>query len=275
MTGQWLEGPPDAAGPAVPDTGVAHIARVQDYWLGGSDHFPADREAGEEGLAAFPGIAASVRATRAFLARVVRYLAGEAGIRQFLDLGTGIPTADNTHEVAQAVAPECRIVYVDNDPIVLAHARQLLTSTPQGATAYLDADLRDVAGILGQARRLLDFSQPVAVMLIAVLQFIPDSGDPYGIVAELKAALPPGSHMAVAHPASDLKSAAMAELARRLNRLMSQQVTLRSRAEVGRFLSGLELAAPGVVRLPGWRPDSPEDAAAESTMWGGAGRKSA
>jgi trans-aconitate methyltransferase len=252
---------------------VAHIARVQDYWLGGTDHFPADRDAGDEGIAAFPGIAGSVRATRAFLVRAVRYLAGEAGIRQFLDLGTGIPAANNTHEVAQAVAPDARVVYVDNDPIVLAQARQLLASGPAGATAYLDADLRQLDAILSQAARLLDFSQPVAVMLIAVLQFIPDPDDPYAIVARLRDALPPGSHVAIAHPASDIESAAMAELARRLNRLMSQQVTLRSQAGVARFLSGLTLVGPGVVRLPDWRPASADEAAAPSTMWGGIGRK--
>jgi hypothetical protein len=165
------------------DTDVAHIARVYDYWLGGKDNYAADRMAGEAALEAYPDLVSSVRANRAYLARVVRYLAGEAGIRQFLDIGTGIPTANNTHEVAQDVAPESRIVYVDNDPIVLAHARALLTSNKAGATDYADADLRDVDAILQQAARTLDFSAPVAVMLIAVLHLIGDDEDPHGVVA--------------------------------------------------------------------------------------------
>jgi hypothetical protein len=262
-----------AQDPVTLDTSVAHIARVQDYWLGGKDNYAADRRAAEEGLDAFPGIAASVRATRAFLVRSVRYLAGEAGIRQFLDIGTGIPAANNTHEVAQGVAPQARIVYVDNDPIVLAHARALLTSHPDGATGYLDADLRDTGTILESGARLLDFSQPVAVMLIAVLQFIPDEDDPAAIVTRLLDAVPAGSYLAVAHPASDIESAAMANMARRLNQLLTQRVNLRSRDAVGQFLGGLSLIEPGVVRLPDWRPESGADASAPSTMWGGVGRK--
>ena len=156
------------------DTSVPHIARVYDYWLGGKDNFAADRELGERTLQAYPNLVFSVRANRAFLSRTVRFLAAEAGIRQFLDIGTGIPTASNTHEVAQDVAPECRIVYVDNDPIVLSHARALLTSKPEGACAYIDADLRDPDKILVSAADTLDFSQPVAVMLLTVLQFVPD-----------------------------------------------------------------------------------------------------
>ena len=156
------------------DTSVAHIARVYDYWLGGKDNFAADRAAAEQAIAAWPDIVLSVRANRAFLARAVRYLAGDAGIRQFLDIGTGIPAASNTHEVAQSVAPESRVVYVDNDPVVLTHARALLRSTSLGSLAYLDADLRYPDMILAEAAKTLDFKQPVAVMLLAVLQFVPD-----------------------------------------------------------------------------------------------------
>ncbi len=172
----------DEAGPGF-DTSVAHPARVYDYWLGGTDNYPADREAAERVLAVTPGLRFRVRANRAFLARSVRYLAGEAGIRQFLDIGTGIPSANNTHEVAQAVAPDARIVYVDNDPIVLAHARALLTSTEQGATAYVAADLRDTQAVLDAAAGTLDFSQPVALMLLGILHLIQDSEDPYAIVS--------------------------------------------------------------------------------------------
>src|SRR5579859_1753290 len=180
--------PGQAAQPGF-DISRAHPARIYDYWLGGKDHFPADREAAEQAIRDFPGIVSSVRAQRVFLGRVVRYLAGQAGVRQFLDIGTGLPAADNTHEVAQAVAPESRVVYVDNDPIVLAHARALLTSRPEGATGYLDADARDTATIIAEAGKLLDFGQPTAVMLVAVLHLIPEEDDPYRLVADLMAAV--------------------------------------------------------------------------------------
>ena len=159
------------------DSSVPHIARVYDYWLGGKDNFAADRELGERTLQAYPNLVFSVRANRAFLARTVRFLTADMGIRQFVDIGTGIPTANNTHQVAQRVAPECRIVYVDNDPIVLSHARALLTSSPEGACAYIDADLRDPEKILAEAADTLDFTKPVAVMLIAVLQFVGDDAE--------------------------------------------------------------------------------------------------
>src|SRR6266568_6090442 len=179
------------------------MARVQDYWLGGKDNSAADREAAEQAIAANPGIRRDVRANRAFLVRAVRYLAAERGIRQFLDIGAGIPTANSTHEVAQSVAPACRVVYVDNDPVVLAHARALLTSTPQGATAYIDADLRDTEKILAQAAQTLDFSRPVAIVLMAILHLIEDADDPYGIITKLLSAVPPGSYLALSHIASD------------------------------------------------------------------------
>jgi hypothetical protein len=197
MAGEWGRDVTARRGEPAPfDTSVAHVARVYDYWLGGKDNFAADRAAGEQAIKAFPNIVRSARANRAFLARAVRFLAGEAGIRQFLDIGTGIPTA-NTHEVAQSVAPQARVVYVDNDPVVLAHARALLASGPEGATSYLDADLRDPQMILDAAARLLDFGRPVAVMLMAILQHLDDADDPYTIVATLMGAVPSGSYLAL------------------------------------------------------------------------------
>jgi S-adenosyl methyltransferase len=255
------------------DPTVAHIARVQDYWLGGKDHFEADRVAGDEAIAQLPDMAASVRNTRAFLGRTVRFLAAERGIRQFLDLGTGIPSASNTHEVAQGVAPGSRIVYVDNDPMVLAHARALLTSSPEGRCAYIDADVREPEKILNTAAEVLDFTEPVAVVLMAVLQFVPDEDDPHGIVRRLMAAVPAGSYLVISHPAADIQAAAMAGMARSLNALMAQRVKPRSKDAVTSFFDGLDLLEPGVVRCPEWRPDRPEDAAGKSTMWGGVARK--
>jgi hypothetical protein len=238
------------------NTSVAHQARIYDYWLGGKDNFAVDREAAEQALAAYPGLRQGVRAQRAFLAHAVGYLAGQAGIRQFLDIGTGIPTAGNTHEVAQAIAPDARIVYVDNDPMVLAHARALLTSTTPGATAYLDADLRDTDNILHAAAELLDFRQPVAVLLIGILQLIPDDDDPYAIVARLVKAAPPGSWLAVFHPASDIIPDQIGEAARRVNARSAGTTTLRSRTQIARFFDGLELTEPGLVQVHRWRPGS-------------------
>jgi hypothetical protein len=258
--------------PPVIDTSVAHIARVYNYWLGGTTNYPADREAAQQAMAAYPDLALSARANRAFLARTVRWLTGR-GIRQFLDIGTGIPTKNNTHEVAQSIAPGSRVVYVDHDPIVLAHARSLLSSSPEGATDYLDADLRRPGEILTAAARTLDLGQPVAIVLMAVLQFVMDEDRPADIVAELMDAVPSGSYLVVSHPASDIDAASMRELAERLNRLMVQRVALRSRAEVTRFFDGQDLIEPGVVRIPEWRPDAPADRGIPSTMWGGVGRK--
>jgi hypothetical protein len=255
------------------DTSVAHIARVYDYWLGGKDNFAADRAAAEQAIAAYPNIVFSVRANRAFLARAVRYLAGEAGIRQFLDIGTGIPTSNNTHEVAQSAAPEARVVYVDNDPIVLAHARALLTSGPHGATSYVDADLRDTGRVLAAAAETLDFSRPVAVMLMAVLQLVDEAENPYGIVATLLGALPPGSYLTVSHPGADIDAEAQGKLAERLNQTMAEKVTMRDRAQVARFFDGLEMVEPGLVRVPQWRPASELEARSPAGLWGGMGRK--
>jgi hypothetical protein len=263
-------GPGDA--PAF-DTSVAHVARVYNYWLGGKDNFAADRAAAEQAMAAFPDIVYSARANRAFLRRAVTFLAGPAGIRQFLDIGTGIPSANNTHEVAQSVAPDSRIVYVDNDPVVLAHARALLTSAPEGATDYIDADLRDAGQILAKAAETLDFSQPVAIMLMAILQHLSDDHDPYGIVAQLVAAVPAGSYLALSHPARDIHAAEMAEMAKRLNMMMAEKVTFRSQAEVAPFFTGLELIEPGMTNVPDWRPETDEEASSPAALWGGVARK--
>jgi hypothetical protein len=255
-----------------------HPARVYDYLLGGKDNYAADREAAEAGLRANPNSRIPPRENRAFLRRAVRYLAGEAGISQFLDIGTGIPTSPNVHEVAQEIQPRARIVYVDNDPIVLAQARALLTTGPAGETAYIDADLRDIDAILGSAslRRTLDLSQPVGLLLIAVMHFIPDDDDPWGLVARLLGELAPGSFLALSHLTGDFDPAAWEGVVAVLRR---SGVTMRVRAkpDVERFFAGLELIEPGVVSLPRWRPDprhvgrAPDDAAV--SVYGGVARK--
>ena len=255
------------------DTSVAHVARVYNYWLGGKDNFAADRAAAQQAMAAFPDIVHSARANRAFLRRAVTYLADTAGIRQFLDIGTGIPSANNTHEVAQSVAPDCRIVYVDNDPVVLAHARALLTSTPEGGTDYIDADLRNADQILAKAGETLDFSQPVAIMLMAILQHLSDENHPYEVVSRLMAAVPSGSYLALSHPARDIHAAEMAEMANRLNQMMAEKVTFRSQAEVAPFFAGLELVEPGMKNVPEWRPETDEEASSPAALWAGVARK--
>ena len=262
--------------PEVPqlDTRHAHSARVYNYWLGGQDNFAADREAAEQAIAANPGIVADVRANREFLARAVRYLAAECGVRQFLDVGAGLPTANNTHQVAQAVAPDARVVYVDNDPLVLVHARTLLSSSPEGRTAYVEADLRDTAAIIRQASHSLDLGAPIALMLLIILHLIPDPDDPYGIVATLVDALPTGSYLVLAHPASDIRAASMAEMTRRVNERMSgPKATMRDRAAITRFFDGLELTEPGVVQPQQWRPDPALISPDQVTAWCGVGRK--
>ena len=236
------------------DTSVAHPARVYDYWLGGKDNFAADREAAEQVIEVNPNVLPGVRANRAFLGRAVRFLAREAGIRQFLDLGTGLPTAENTHQVAQAIAPDARIVYVDNDPIVLAHARALLTSTGDGATAYVQADIRETGKVLARAAETLDFSRPVAVMALMILQYVPDEDDPWGIVARLVDTLAPGSYLTVSDTVRDIDTGRVTEGTARLNERMGPtRLTLRSRPEFERFFLGLELVEPGVVPLPEWQ----------------------
>jgi hypothetical protein len=255
------------------DTSKAHPARIYDYWLGGKDNFAADREAGDLALAAYPQLAEAVKSNRAFLARAVRYLTGEAGIRQFLDIGTGIPSASNTHEAAQHEAPDARIVYVDNDPIVLVHARALLTSTPQGACSYIQADLRDPDHIVAEAAQTLDLGQPVALMLLAILQFITDAEDPYALVSRLLAALPSGSYLVISHPTDDFNPNKQGESIQRYNERSSEQATLRGREQTLRFFDGLELVEPGVVPVADWRRGSDIELVRPSSMWCGVARK--
>jgi hypothetical protein len=256
------------------DTSVAHPARRYDYWLGGKDNFAADRQSGDEIAAKFPAIRIAVVENRRFLRRAVTFLAESAGVRQFLDIGTGLPTANNTHEVAQAIAPESRVVYVDNDPLVLVHARALLTSSAQGATAYVDADLRDPEKILNDPdlRRILDFSQPVALMLLAILHFIPEEDDPYAIVRRLVDALPAGSYLVISHATSDyLPPALVADISSGQH----GQGRLRTKAEFSMFFDGLEPVAPGVVPLAEWRAEGepePRPTAAETAVYAGVAR---
>jgi SAM-dependent methyltransferase len=243
------------------DTTVAHPARRYNYWLGGKDNFEADRISGDEGLAIFPTAKIAAMENRRFLHRAVTFLVQEAGIRQFLDIGTGIPSANNVHEVAQSIAPDARVVYVDNDPIVLAHARRLLATTPSGATAYIHADLRHPDAILRNPdlRQAIDLGEPVALMVLAVMHFIADADDPYGHIAKLTRALAPGSYLAMSHGTRDFMSKeARAEFdawAAKEKFRSRDPARPRDRAELSRFFDGMELVPPGIVALPDWRSE--------------------
>jgi len=260
---------PDATAGTGIDTTVPHSARIWNYWLGGKDNYAVDREAGDQYREIFPGIAVVARTSRGFLTRAVRYLAQDAGIRQFLDIGTGLPTADNTHEVAQRVAPESKIVYVDNDPLVLAHARALLTSSPEGATEYLDADIRNPAAILDAAAGLLDFKQPVALMLMGIMGHFTDE-EAYPIVRQLLAGLPSGSYFALYDGASTNEAFNQAQEG--YNASGAVPYYLRSPEQFRRFFEGLELVEPGVVPVPHWRP-GPGAEPVEIYSYCGVGRK--
>jgi SAM-dependent methyltransferase len=253
---------PEIENPFSLDVNVAHPARIYDYWLGGKDNFAADRAAGDKVIELRPEIVPGVRANRRFLGRAVRFLAAEAGIRQFLDIGTGLPSADNTHEVAQDAAPDARVVYVDNDPIVLAHARALLASTPEGTTEYLQADLRETGKILAGAAETLDFARPTALLFLMTLQYIPDSDDPHAIVRSYLDALAPGSYLVLSDPAMEGDVKVLAESAKRMNQGMGGRVTQTRRpaAEINRFFDGLEMLEPGLVPLNRWRPGPDEPA---------------
>ncbi|MFI6575931.1 SAM-dependent methyltransferase [Nocardiopsis sp. NPDC050513] len=240
------------------DTSIPHNARIWNYWLGGKDNYPVDREMGEQIRSFFPEIVDNAVADRGFLVRAVTYLAKEEGVRQFLDIGTGLPTHNNTHEVAQSVAPEARVVYVDNDPLVLAHARALLTGSEKGATAYVDADLRDPDTILSEAERTLDFSQPVALMLLGVINFVDDDAEVRSILDRLLAALAPGSFLVVSHPVDDIDHERAHEVAAAWNEKGTPKLTVRSAAGVRTFFDGLELLEPGVVSCSLWRPEDTE-----------------
>src|SRR5450755_413667 len=258
------------------DTSVPHTARMYDYILGVKDNFAVDRQAAARAMAANPHLATAMRENRALMRRMVRWLAADAGIRQFLDIGTGLPTSPNVHEIAQAAAPGSRIVYVDNDPIVLTHARALLTSNPGGATAYIHADLRDPDKILGDPRLLstLDLSQPVALTVLGVLHFIPDEDDPWDIVGRLVAALPSGSYLAVQHPTRDFYPEGAGN--DRAYRNAGIAFQYRTKDQFARFLTGLELVPPGIQLMSEWRAEDepqPRPAAAEVGAYAAIGRK--
>jgi SAM-dependent methyltransferase len=259
------------------DTTKPHTARMYDYYLGGKDHFAVDRETAEKAMESWRGVRTAVRENRAFLGRAVRYLVAEAGIRQFLDIGTGLPSANNVHEVAQAIAPDCRVVYVDNDPIVLAHARVLLTGSPQGRTAYIQADLRDPQSILASAtvRDTLDLSRPVALMLVAILHFLTDEEEPAAIVSTLLDALPPGSYLVASHVTPELDPEGVGGLVRayRAGGLTGQARPVDEFTELA--FNGLTMVDPGVVLVSEWRPagSGPRPLPAEVSWYGGIGRK--
>ncbi|MFE9207446.1 SAM-dependent methyltransferase [Micromonospora sp. NPDC007230] len=260
------------------DPSVPHPARRYDYWLGGKDNFAADRQSGDAVAAAYPAIRTTVIENRRFMQRATRYLAGTAGVRQFLDIGTGIPTSPNLHEIAQGVAPESRVVYVDNDPIVLTHARALLTSEPEGATAYVDADLRDRERILGHpdVRAALDFDRPLALMLVAVLHFLTDADDPYAITRRLVDALPSGSYLVVSHATTDLVPRDVAATAAPVTTTSMIDMAFRSRDQFAAFFAGLELVPPGITPVTEWQPDDPAElrtAAAQASMYAAVARK--
>ncbi|NGO68194.1 SAM-dependent methyltransferase [Streptomyces boncukensis] len=247
------------AGADWPVAQVAHNARVWNYWLDGKDYYAVDQQVGDYVTGMYPGIGEVARADRAFLGRAVTHLAGEAGIRQFLDIGTGLPTRDNTHEVAQRAAPASRIVYVDNDPTVLLHARALLTSTPEGATDYIEADAHDPDTILRAASRTLDLDRPVAVMMLGILNFILDTDEAKSVVDRLLDAVPSGSRLALTHPTLELGGDGNADAMRFWNENATPPITARTREEVARFLDGLEVQEPGIVSCSQWRPDGTVD----------------
>ena len=269
MTGD--SGTSDQQTAAKIDTTVPHSARIWNHWLGGKDNYPVDREASKAFVEVFPGIVDIARESRYFLARTVRYLAGEMGIRQFLDVGTGLPTVDNTHEVAQRTAPDARIVYVDNDPLVLAHARALLTSTPEGATDDIDADLHDPDNILNAAAKTLDLSLPTALILMQISGHLSDYDEARSIVNRLMDALPSGSYLAFNDSTNTNKM--NDEATRKYNESGAAPYHLRSPEELAGFFDGLELVAPGVVPITQWRPEATPFGSAQVDALGGVGRK--
>ncbi|MDX6419952.1 MAG: hypothetical protein QOG28_4572 [Trebonia sp.] len=263
---------PDPQAPKI-DTSVSHSARIWNYWLGGKDNYPVDQQVGDQVLAFVPELVRSARADRYFLARAVRYLAAQ-GIRQFLDIGTGLPTVDNTHEVAQRAAPESKVVYVDNDPLVLVHARALLTSSPEGACDYIDADVLDPGSIVRQAARTLDFGQPIAIMMLGIVNFILDTDQAVSIVHRLMDATAPGSYLVISHPTTEVDAVPMTEAVRFWNQQGSAPMTLRTHEELLRFFDGMGLLEPGVVTCSRWRPDVMEiGETVDVTHFGGVARK--
>lgn len=270
----WMRSDPEKSPPPGIDISVAHSARVYDYWLGGKDNFAADRALGDAMIQAIPSLPTMAKANRNFLGRAVEYLVSECGIRQFLDIGTGIPTAGNVHEVAQRIAPDSRVLYVDNDPLVLTHAQVLMTSTPEGRTEFVKADIREPEAILAapELARTLDMQQPVALMLIAILMYFHDNEGVYDWVSTLVDALPSGSYVAITHPTADFDAAAMEDA---VSAAAQAGITLvpRNKTEVERFFEGLEIVDPGIVPVLSWRPDGPVDDPSVAWYWGGVARK--
>lgn len=240
------------------NTGVAHNARVWNYWIGGKDNYEADQQVGDQVAAMFPVIRDVARADRAFLGRTVRFLTADCSVRQFLDIGTGLPTLDNTHEIAQRIAPESRVVYVDNDPIVLVHARSLLTGTPQGVTDYIDADVHHPDRVIEGASDTLDLERPVAVLMLGILNFVLDTGQAQDIVRRIMASVPSGSYLALTHPTTDtdLGGEGNIEAMKFWNKNATPPITARSRAEISAFFDGLDLLTPGLVSCSQWRAES-------------------
>ncbi|MFN0284106.1 MAG: SAM-dependent methyltransferase [Kineosporiaceae bacterium] len=265
-----------AAGRPGMDPHVPQSARVYDFLLGGKDNYPADRQVGAALIEAVPALPVMVRAQRAFLARVVRFLVRDAGVTQFLDIGTGIPAAGSVHEVAQAIAPGVHVVYVDNDPVVLTHARALMTGLPQGGTAFIEADVRRYTAIIehDDLAGTLDRHRPIALLLVGILHHLQDVDDPYGIVSALVDWLPAGSHLVIAGPGSDFDPAAMAALARTAEQSGIPYVP-RDREQTRRFFAGTQLIEPGVVPILGWRPDEGSEGVDVNSVfgWAGVGRK--
>jgi O-methyltransferase involved in polyketide biosynthesis len=260
------------AGTAI-DTTVPHSARIWNYWLGGKDNYAVDRAAGDEYTKVFPGIVDVARASRHFLTRTIRYLAGEAGIRQFLDVGTGLPTVDNTHQVAQRIAPEARVVYVDNDPLVLVHARALLTSTPEGVTAYIDADLRDADKIMTEAAETLDFTKPIALILSGIMGHVADTDEARSIVHNLMDRLPSGSYLSL-NDGTSVIAEEFDQAQQGYNETGALPYALRTPKEIASFFEGLELVEPGIVSCPRWRPEAtPFGPPTDVDAFGGVGRK--
>ncbi|HEY0932813.1 MAG TPA: SAM-dependent methyltransferase [Trebonia sp.] len=275
-SGEWGGKDIESGEPPKIDTSEAHSARIYDYILGGKDNFEADRRAAEAAVARNPNMAAGMRANRAVMRRMTAYLAGKAGIRQFLDIGTGLPTSPNMHEIAQRIAPDSRVVYVDNDPIVLAHARALLVSTAKGACTYIDADARDPEGILADPALsgTIDLSRPVALMLFGIVHFLPDSDNPRAVVARFLEALPAGSYLAIQHPTADFYPPGVGSQS--AYRGAGIPFQYRSKAEFARFLDGLELVEPGITPMSEWHPElepGPQPGPSEAGAYAALGRK--
>jgi hypothetical protein len=267
------DGPQEIAPPGV-NPAVPHSARIYDFWLGGKDNFAADRQVGEAMLQAIPDLRAMAAENRKFVHRIARELVTAEGIRQFLDVGTGIPTRPNLHEIAQQLAPETRVVYVDNDPVVLVHARALMVSTPEGRSEYIAADLREPESILSDKAlaSTLDLTRPVGLTLIAVLMLIADEDDPWSLVARLRDAMPSGSLLAITHPTADFNPAAVEE-AVAAARGAGMTLVARTKEAVARFFGDWELLDPGLVPVPAWRPDTPVADPEATYNWAGVARK--